>query len=54
MNEISHWLAMGGYSFYVWSAYGIAAVVLISHVIAIKRGAKQTRKKLTQWLKGQS
>ena len=25
---IAHWLAMGGYAVYVWSAYALAAVVL--------------------------
>lgn len=28
MNLIAHWLHMGGYAFYVWSAYGIAAIAL--------------------------
>ncbi|HKJ75019.1 MAG TPA: heme exporter protein CcmD [Alphaproteobacteria bacterium] len=28
MTSIIHFLAMGGYAVYVWSSYGIAAVVL--------------------------
>ncbi|HVB17635.1 MAG TPA: heme exporter protein CcmD [Stellaceae bacterium] len=28
MGAIRHWLAMGGYAFYVWSAYGMMAAVL--------------------------
>jgi heme exporter protein D len=27
--NISEFLAMGGYGFYVWSAYGICAVILL-------------------------
>ncbi len=30
MGEFFH---MGGYAFYVWSAYGLAAVVLIANVL---------------------
>jgi heme exporter protein D len=28
MSGIANYLAMGGYAFYVWSAYGAAAAVL--------------------------
>ena len=28
MVAIRHWLAMGGYAFYVWPAYGVMAAVL--------------------------
>ena len=28
MNAVADWLAMGGYAGFVWSAYGIAALVL--------------------------
>jgi len=34
MKEISEFFAMGGYAFYVWSSYGLAAVVLIANVVA--------------------
>jgi heme exporter protein D len=33
MNEF---FAMGGYAFYVWSAYGIATVVIVAEIIAVR------------------
>lgn len=39
MSSLETFLHMGGYGFYVWSSYAIAAVVLIANVIApIVRG----------------
>ncbi|MDA3920177.1 MAG: heme exporter protein CcmD [Salinisphaera sp.] len=35
MNQSWHqFFAMGGYARYVWSAYGIAAVVLLVNIVA--------------------
>jgi len=31
MNEFFH---MGGYAFYVWTSYAIAAIILIANMIA--------------------
>lgn len=33
-DSFSDFLAMGGHGLYVWSAYGIAAVVLLGNIIA--------------------
>lgn len=33
MNSFDEFLAMGGYGFYVWTAYGISFVVLLLNVI---------------------
>lgn len=33
MNSFAEFLAMGGYGFYVWTAYGIAFVVLLLNVV---------------------
>ena len=33
MNDF---LAMGGYAFYVWGAYGVTAVVVIVEVLAVR------------------
>ncbi len=33
---MSEFLAMGGYAFYVWGAYGICAVVLVIEVFAVR------------------
>jgi heme exporter protein D len=48
MNQFLEWLAMGGYSIYVWPAYG---VVLVMNLLGIKWQKKQTRQKLQQWFK---
>ncbi|RJS92073.1 heme exporter protein CcmD [Salinisphaera sp. Q1T1-3] len=32
-DSVQEFLAMGGYARYVWSAYGIAAVVLVFNVL---------------------
>ncbi len=33
MNSFAEFLAMGGYGFYVWTAYSIAFVVLLLNVV---------------------
>ena len=33
MNSFAEFLAMGGYGFYVWTAYGISFVVLLLNVV---------------------
>ena len=33
---MSEFLAMGGYAFYVWGAYGVCAVVLVIEVFAVR------------------
>jgi heme exporter protein D len=37
MNEF---FAMGGYAFYVWSAYGIATVVIAGEILAVRARRK--------------
>jgi heme exporter protein D len=49
MSELMHWLAMGGYSSYVWPAYGLVVVVLLVYLLAIKYQAISLRKKLLRW-----
>ena len=51
MNELIHWLNMGGYAAYVWSAYGFAGMVVFGHIIVLLRQKKRTRLKLQQWFK---
>ena len=29
-------LEMGGYGFYVWSAYGVTAVVIVAEIVAVR------------------
>jgi len=40
MTAIVDFLAMGGYAGFVWPAYGVAALVLITLVIASVRRAR--------------
>lgn len=51
MNPFFEWLAMGGYSSYVWPAYGIVCAVLAINFLVMKWKGKQTRQKLQQWFK---
>jgi heme exporter protein D len=34
---MSDFLSQGGYGFYVWSSYGLAAALLIGEVVALRR-----------------
>lgn len=33
ISTLKHFLTMGGYAFYVWTAYGVAFVVLVTNLI---------------------
>jgi heme exporter protein D len=33
---MSEFLAMGGYGFYVWSAYGVTAIAIIAELLALR------------------
>jgi len=47
MDEFLH---MGGYAGYVWSAYGISAVILIGSLILPMIEKKNTLKRIDQML----
>lgn len=49
MNQFTQWVLMGGYSAYVWPAYGIVCGVLIINLLTIKWQSKRVRHKLQQW-----
>ena len=51
MNQFIEWASMGGYSLYVWSAYGLVFTVLFINIINIKSKKNRTQKKLGQWFK---
>jgi heme exporter protein D len=53
MNQFMQWLAMGGYSLYIWPAYGLVCVVLVTNLLAIKLQRERILKKLQRWLKRQ-
>lgn len=39
--DASSWLAMGGYGFYIWTSYGVAAVLLLGLLVASLRGLRR-------------
>ncbi len=39
---MSEFFAMGGYAFYVWSAYGISAIALALEIAAIRARRRRT------------
>ena len=43
MNQLMEWIAMGGYSFYIWPAYGLVCVVLVLNLLGIKWQKQRTR-----------
>lgn len=49
----SEFFAMGHYGFYVWTAYGLAAFVLIVNVVAPLRRRKTVRKQLQEYYRVQ-
>lgn len=53
MSHFVRWLAMGGYSIYVWPAYGVVAVVLVMNLLGMKWQRNRTRQKLQHWFKQQ-
>ena len=34
---MSEFLAQGGYAFYVWSSYGLAAALLVAEIVLLKQ-----------------
>lgn len=44
--NLSQFFAMGGYAFYVWTAYGATALVLTLNVLAARRRNKAVRREL--------
>lgn len=51
-ESFTHLLSMGKYTWYVWSAYGVAIVMILFHI----RSARLQHQKLTaaieRWFKG--
>ena len=48
MGALRDFFHMGGYAFYVWSAYGMAFIVLAAHVIVPMRRARELRARLAR------
>jgi len=45
------WFDLGKYTPYIWTSYGIAAVVLVSNVMLAIRHARRTRERLSDYYK---
>jgi heme exporter protein D len=39
---MSEFLAMGGYGFYVWMAYGVTALVIVCEILAVRARVRRT------------
>ena len=49
-DSIADFIAMGKHGFYVWSAYGISAFLMIASMLLALRGKRQVRQTLArQW-----
>ncbi|WP_412754045.1 heme exporter protein CcmD [Legionella londiniensis] len=51
MTQFLQWLSMGGYSIYVWPAYGAVCIVLVMNLLGIKWQRRRILNKLKFWLK---
>jgi len=48
MDALQEFFHMGGYGFYVWSAYGVALVVLVANVLVPMLRARDLRARLSR------
>ena len=48
MDALREFFHMGGYAFYVWSAYGVALVVLVANVVVPVLRARELRARLAR------
>jgi heme exporter protein D len=46
MEQIESFFAMGGYGAYVWPAYGLTAVIMITFLITTLRNLRSRQKSL--------
>jgi heme exporter protein D len=53
MNSVNAFFNMGGYGAYVWSAYGICAVVMIWNLLHARQQAKLTEHHIKRSLQHQ-
>ncbi len=44
---LTEFLHMGGYAFYVWTSYGLAAVILIANLLVPMLNARRQRRELS-------
>ena len=44
MTNLSDLLAMGGYGFYVWGSYAVAALLILVEVVAVRARFKTSHR----------
>lgn len=49
-DSVSDFLAMGGYAFYVWMAYGIATLLVAGYFLALRRQRHTNRRRIQRML----
>ena len=47
-HNLEHFLAMGGYAFYVWGAVGACAVAMVAEPLLLRRRRRQIVRSLRQ------
>lgn len=45
-HSVSDFLAMGGYAFYVWMAYGISLLLVVGYVVALRSQNKRIKRRI--------
>ena len=53
-KSFSDFLAMGGYSFYVWGSFGVTALIMLVEPIVVARNRKTTIARLKRQLRAES
>ncbi len=48
MDTLREFFHMGGYAFYVWSAYGVTFIVLVANVVVPMLRARELRTRLAR------
>jgi heme exporter protein D len=48
MNNVNEFFSMGGYALYVWSSYGLTALVLLSNFYIPRSNESKLIKKLSR------
>ncbi len=47
-NTLGDFLAMGGYAFYVWTSFGLTALVVVWEVLALRQRRSQALRGVQQ------
>ncbi|HEC19924.1 MAG TPA: heme exporter protein CcmD [Gammaproteobacteria bacterium] len=51
---MSEFFAMGGHGFYIWTSFGVTALLMIIEVIAVKHSQKKVFKQLARLARAES